>query len=329
MISNSQRNRRGLLRYCAAFVVMCTVTTLSSEPARGTPDNKTLRSPRREQVTNSMQRTRANVTPRYELARLQSARRTTRTTISNFDPRIDGFSFANWTESPTDTSIDIDVLVRVFGQSSVCARIIAGNCVPYRSASDFVTKLRVALANGRCDGLAVLASRLFQKQATIKDFSPNAKTVAELVQSQVDNEVIYWWATQILPTFSKASSETRTLLPSQFADLVEADIGSGTGSTIGMYTNGNGHSVLPIAIRFNGSLAEIDLYDGNTPGLTQTLVIDRDLESWVYVVRNSPELEYQTFSGKGSGGLALIPLDARIGAPTNYFAWLDGAQPAR
>ena len=64
-------------------------------------------------------------------------------------------------------------------------------------------------------------------------------------------------------------------------------------------------------------------------GITQTLIIDRDLESWVYVERNSSGLEGKTFRGTGSGGLDLVPLDARQSAPTNYFAWLDGVKSGK
>jgi hypothetical protein len=343
MDSNSQSNRTTLHRSIAAFVVTCAVIALWSGPAQGAPDNGTSKTAQYEQTAKPSQQIRVNGKAKNKSTRLRptkknidqqsvavpAARQTTGTISLGFDPRINGFSFANWADDPNNTSIGIDVLMRVFGQASVCARVIAGICDPYRSTTDFISKLRIALVNGRCDGLTVLASRFFRKQSSLSDFSPNATTVAELSVSQVDSEVVYWWATQVLPTFSKVSSETRTLLPSQFADRVAMDIRSGAGSTIGVYANGNGHSVLPIAIRFNGVLAEIDVYDSNTPGLTQTLIIDRDLESWVYVERNSSGLDGQTFSGNGSGGLDLVPLDARQSAPTNYFAWSDGVKPGK
>lgn len=319
---------------------MCAVVALWSGPAHGAPDKGTSAPGRYEQVAKPQQQQRPDSRAKNKPARLHpieknvdrqsvaspAARQTTGTISSGFDPRINGFSFANWVDDPNNTSVGIETLIRVFDQTSICTRVIAGTCDPYRSTTDFVAKLRVALSNGRCDGLVVLASRLFQRQSSLNSFSPNATTIAELTVSQVDTEVVYWWTTQVLPTFSKASAETRTLLPSQLADRIAQDIRSGAGSTIGIYANGTGHSVLPIAIRFKGPLAEIDIYDSNTPGLTQTLIIDRDLESWVYVVRNGSGLEAQTVSGTGSGGLDLVPLSARQSAPTNYFAWLDGVK---
>jgi hypothetical protein len=47
--------------------------------------------------------------------------------------------------------------------------------------------------------------------------------------------------------------------------------------------NAQRHSVLPTESRFNGSRAEIGAYYGNSPGITQTLIIARDLEPWAYV----------------------------------------------
>jgi len=343
MDSNSRSTWTSLHRSMATFVVMCAVIALWSGPALGAPDKGTSELGRYEQVAKPQQQQRLTPRAKSKLARLRqikknvnrqsvtspAARQTTSTISSGFDPRINGFSFANWLDDPNNTAIGIETLIRVFGQTSVCAQVIAGTCDPYRSATDFVLKLRVSLANGRCDGLVVLASRLFQKQSSLNNFSPNATTVAELTVSQVDAEVVYWWTTQVLPTFSKASAETRTLLPSKFADRIDQDIRGGAGSTIGIYANGIGHSVLPIAIRFNGSLAEIDIYDSNTPGLTQTLIIDRGLESWVYVVRNGLGLKTQTISGTGPGGLGLVPMGAGQSAPTNYFALLDGVKTGK
>lgn len=322
---------------------MCAVIALWSGPALGTPNNGTSELGSYAQVAKPQQQQRLNFRAESKPARLHpikknvdrqsvtspAARQTTVTISSGFDPRINGFSFANWVDDPNNTSIGVEALIRVFDQTSVCARVIAGTCDPYRSATDFVAKLRVALANGRCDGLVVLASRLFQKQSSLNNFSPNATTVAELTVLEVNAEVVYWWATQVLPTFSKARAETRILLPSQLVDRIAEDIRSGAGSTIGIYANETGHSVLPIAIRFKGPLAEINIYDSNTPGLTQTLIVDRDLESWVYVVRNGSGLMVQTVSGTGSGGLDLVPLDARQSAPTDYFAWLDGIKTGK
>jgi len=229
MDSNSRSARTSLHRSMATFVVMCTVIALWSGPAYGAPDRGTSELGRYEQVAKPQQQQRPTSRVKSKSARLRqfkkivarqsvtspAARQTSGTISSGFDPRINGFSFPNWLDDPNNTAIGIETLIRVFGQTSVCAQVIAGTCDPYRSATDFVAKLRVALANGRCDGLVVLASRLFQQQSSLNNFSPNATTVAELTVSQVDAEVVYWWTTQVLPTFSKASAETRTLLPSQ------------------------------------------------------------------------------------------------------------------
>jgi len=305
-------NRTSRNRAIATFAVVFAVIGLGGGLALGATNKETVKLDRVAQVAKPQQR-----------------QQTTGTISSGFNPQINGFSFANFTDNPNNTAVGIEDLITVFGQTSVCAQVTEGTCAPYKSATDFITKLRVELAKGRCDGLVVLASRLFQKQSSLTNFSSNATTTAQLTVSQVDNEVVYWWTTQILPGFTKASTETLALQPSQFADRIAQDIRSGAGSTIGIYTNEIGHSVLPIAIRFNGSLAEIDIYDSNTPGLTQRLTINRDLESWAYVVSNASGLETQTVSGNGSGRLALVAMNARQSTPTKYFANLDGATTSK
>ena len=249
-----------------------------------------------------------------ETTKSKSDKKTARSTrfagASNFNPNINGFSFANWQSEPLSQEKSLSLLIQLFGQSSICQEIASEQgCVPFAKAAQFSEQLANSISAGRCEGMTVLASSLFARGAT----------AASLSQPDVDSEILYWWASQMLPKVTEASRKTRQLNPVELLPLIVKGISQGASSTLGIYSQGQGHTLLPIKSTQVGNIVTIDVYDSNTPGITQQLLINTTKKSWTY---QSFDINGQTalsWSGRGVGSLDVIPLSARTPQATEYF----------
>lgn len=229
---------------------------------------------------------------------------------SNFNPASHGFTFANWRGEPISQEMSISLLIQLFGQKSVCQEIVEEHrCVPFAKAAQFSEQLAFSITNGRCEGMTVLASNLFARGETAASFS----------QSDVDSEILYWWASQILPSVIEASRKTRLLDPVELLPFIVNGISQGASSTLGLYFRGQGHTLLPFRSHQVGDLVIIDVYDSNTPGITQQLSINTVKRSWTYQTKNTNGEINLVWNGKGAGTLDVIPLSVRQPQATNFF----------
>jgi hypothetical protein len=172
------------------------------------------------------------------------------------------------------------------------------------------------LADGRCEGMVVLASKLFNEKRN----GLRLGNTSDLTKDQLAQEISYWWGTQILPAVSAESQRTRKLLPSELLELIGTSITSGATSSLGIYQGESGHTLLPIAMRTINGTVHIDVYDGNTPNITQTLTINTVNESWDYSARDLSGSLLMQWSGSGAGSLDVIPIATRIPQTTTSFA---------
>ena len=236
---------------------------------------------------------------------------------SGFNPEVDGFQFSNWTEPLSSTTESLALLISIFGSESICRQdSLSTTCDPYPSAVTFASAMNERLANGRCEGMVVLASKLFNEK---KNGLRLGKT-SDLTKDQLAQQISYWWGTQILPAVSAESQRTRKLLPSELLDLIGTSITSGATSSLGIYQGESGHTLLPIAMRTINGTVNIDVYDGNTPNITQTLTINTVNESWDYSARDLSGSLLMQWSGSGAGSLDVIPIATRIPQTTTSFA---------
>ena len=88
-----------------------------------------------------------------------------------FDPAVNGFSFANWAAVGT---VDATSLVALFGEEAVCAETTAEGCVLFPAAEQWAAQVNEAMVGGRCEGMAVMAQRLFSNSASLIDLDPAA-----------------------------------------------------------------------------------------------------------------------------------------------------------
>jgi len=236
---------------------------------------------------------------------------------SGFNPEVDGFQFSNWTEPFSSTTESLALLISIFGSESICRQdSLSTTCDPYPSAVTFASAMNERLADGRCEGMVVLASKLFNEKRN----GLRLGNTSDLTKDQLAQEISYWWGTQILPAVSAESQRTRKLLPSELLELIGTSITSGATSSLGIYQGESGHTLLPIAMRTINGTVHIDVYDGNTPNITQTLTINTANESWDYSARDLSGSLLMQWSGSGAGSLDVIPIATRIPQATSSFA---------
>jgi len=230
---------------------------------------------------------------------------------SGFLPRIDGFSFANWSASPTRGS-GVDLLVQVFGRNSICANSKSEDaCIPLQTAEQFALQIESQIAEGRCEGMIVLAAKIHADGG-----APASQVSAATVSQNID----FWWATQMLPAVTAKSRLSRAQKPSQLVNEIRQGILNGATSTLGMYFQGKGHTVLPISIDKVGNKVVVGVYDSNTPEITQSFYINTATQVWTYSPVDKDGNALFSWRHKGAGALDIIPLNLRTPQETRYFS---------
>jgi hypothetical protein len=232
-------------------------------------------------------------------------------TASGFNTAVNGFSFANWQGGSLTEETSISLLIQLFGEQSVCQSIGSSkSCTPFPRAKEFSLQLANSIAAGRCEGMVVLAASMFG----------TGKKASGLSKQEVDANILYWWASQILPSVTAASESTRQLSPTELLPLIANGIANNSSSTLGLYDQGLGHTVLPIRQAQNGNVVTIFVYDSNTPLVTQQVLINTANNSWSYTSVDASGNTVMQWSGTGAGSLDVIAMSTRQPQATNYFA---------
>lgn len=231
-------------------------------------------------------------------------------TMSGFNPAVNGFSFANWQSSSLSEETSISLLVQLFGEQSICQTVSADHsCNPFPKAKEFSQQFADTISYGRCEGMVVLASTMFA----------SGKPAIGLSKQEADSSILYWWASQILPSVTAASESTKRLTPTELLPLISNGISHGASSTLGLYYRGLGHTLLPIKQVQNGNVVTIDVYDSNTPLVTQHVLINTASNSWSYTAADVSGNMIMDWTGSGAGSLDVISQSARLPQATNYF----------
>lgn len=227
----------------------------------------------------------------------------------------DGFGFANWGgEKYPNDSFGVNEMVALYGPEQVCEEFKDDYCVMNPGATQRMTELNAMLQSGRCEGMVVLAGRLKLGLNSIGDIRSNAPSVAELEPEDpyLLDLITYWWGTQFGENVIKQAASFRKLRPSELALELAAGIRAKAGYSLGLYSDGRGHAVLPVAVRKDAAgVYSIDVYDGNAVGEIRTLTIDSATETWKYkFAASNADVASSTWTGT-TGTLDLTPMSSR------------------
>ena len=227
-----------------------------------------------------------------------------------FDPSVHGFSFANWGDTGT---LDATGLVALFGQDAVCAEVTDTGCVLYPAAQEWADQINEAMIGGHCEGMAVMAQRLFEGDVSPQDLDPAANATFDLAleDPDVENAINMWWSTQMLPPVQDAYMAFHDYQPSEIAAELADGLQSGKGYTMGIYSDAGAHAITPFAVTQEGDLIAISVYDNNYPGTVQHIMIDPASETWSYAAgATNPDAPTDGWEG-GIGTIELTPMDSR------------------
>ncbi|MCX6413964.1 MAG: hypothetical protein NTU77_05110, partial [Actinobacteria bacterium] len=224
---------------------------------------------------------------------------------------VNGFSFANWAAVGT---VDATSLVALFGEEAVCAETTAEGCVLFPAAEQWASQVNEAMVGGHCEGMAVMAQRLFTNSASLTDLDPAATMTFDLSKDDPDvtGAIDFWWTTQMFVPVQEAYMAFHELEPSEVAKALAAGIAEGKNYTLAIYSDkGSGHSITPFAVVFNGKTYAISVYDNNYPGTVQQIVVDPETERWSYAAgATTPGAPTDGWEG-GKATIDLTPMAAR------------------
>ncbi|MFM7411184.1 MAG: hypothetical protein ACKO3L_10370, partial [Actinomycetota bacterium] len=215
-----------------------------------------------------------------------------------------GFSFENWGGPVAEDAVTVTTAIAIFGEAAVCAQTSAAGCVPFPAVQHWIDGTNLQIQGGRCEGMAVLSQRIHDGGDVAEQLQVAAARTADLNKEtkSVAASISRWWVSQGFEPVLQATSEAWKLEPSQVvAKLIEA-LSAGKGATIGIYANGAGHAVTPIAVtRADDGTFAISLYDNNYPGEVTTMTVDPATETWNYDVgaTNSGAVASAWTGGKG------------------------------
>ena len=230
---------------------------------------------------------------------------------TNLQTTIDGWSFPNYPSSTfPDTDFNEEDLVSMFGSGEdICVGGVATPCTLTAEASAWARMVNQSRASGHCEGLVAIASTRFNNKE-----SPS--TVKLPSQSETLHAIMRAFATQFLPEVQ--DSITLWLSKSLEEKIDELKNSFTTGKlnyTLGLYTDGGGHALLPYAIEYpTPSTPRILLYDSNWPGKNRYVDVDLKAQTWRFSFSSEdPENDPSAWTG-GPDDMDLTPLSAREGS---------------
>ena len=185
--------------------------------------------------------------------------------------------------------------------------------VLYPAAQEWADQVNEEMSHGHCEGMAVMAARLFRGDIDPQDLDPAAESTFDLVleDPDVESAIDTWWATQLLAPVQQAYLAFQKYRPSEIAAELAAGLQRGDGYTMGIYSPPVAHAITPFAVTREGNRIAISVYDNNFPGTVQPIMIDPVAEQWRYAVGSTNPDEPTGGWARGIGTIELTPMSSR------------------
>ena len=224
---------------------------------------------------------------------------------------INGWSFPNYPSSEfPETDFNEADLVSMFGSGEeICVGGVATPCKLTAEAAAWARMVNQSRASGHCEGLVAIASTRFNNKET-------PATVKIPSQPETLHAVMRAFATQFLPEVQEAITMWLSKsLEEKIDELEKSFITGSLNYTLGLYTDGGGHALLPYAIEYpTPTTPRILLYDSNWPGKNRYVDIDLTAKTWRFsFASEDPEADTAAWTG-GPQDMDLTPLSAREGS---------------
>ncbi len=233
----------------------------------------------------------------------------------------DSFSFENYTNTNTMpmpwmtinlTEVEVE---RMFGRQ-VCADPDAGVCELIPAARQWMQTTNGEMANGHCEGMAVLSALIGHRLVNVSSFGADAGYGLDIVSNPaLQREVALWWAYQgTEPTISSEQRNGRT--PNQILQDLAIGMDAGQSFTFGLYKRdgSGGHANTPFLIEpADGGVVRVRLYENNFPTADKGVEIDTVANTWRYEATPNPQTASEVYEGDAvSKNLTITPLVSRL-----------------
>jgi len=250
---------------------------------------------------------------------------------SGFDPTVNAFSFPNYGDETGAVDLTPAELQRMFGDQ-VCANLNNG-CTLTPPARQWMQQMNEGMAQGHCEGMAVLSSLFYYDQMSPADFGGDL--AAELAidgNELLQREIAYWWVTQA--TWPGGAAKVNEA-PSAVLDTLIESFSQGQAAeewwALGIYKRDftGGHAITPYAVEDQGDgIFHVYVYDNNYPGQGRVLIIDREAETWQYEASINPGVEADLYEGDAeTQTLEVVAISPRLQLQEGNFEeafMLDG-----
>ena len=231
----------------------------------------------------------------------------------NFDPKINGFGFQNYTNSKHVWQDDMNAgdMIRLFGAGAVCIKgNTAQDCVMKAAAREWMMQKLEAAGGGHCEGMAVASLRfatnkVFKGRTTAPQFQSPAQTTFQLkLDNDIENYIAYYWVTQTLQEiWGERQKSMRTSPVAVVNQLIEGFKAGRETYPISFWKFANGklgtgHSVTPFAVEDGGAFYRIHVYDNNYPGQTRYIIVEKaGKQNWKYITSSNPSEPPSAYAG--------------------------------
>ncbi len=230
-----------------------------------------------------------------------------------FNVNRDGFSFSNWSGLTSDDALTFTNMSRLFSKSATCVEDPLDATCTLRSGQRInLSAVNAFLAQGRCEGMTVLAARLFLYPEEIKKLNSTADKTINLTPKDTSREIAYYSVTQILPEIQGFTARTIMKEPYVLAQEIAFRIKLKLPVSLGVYGPNFAHSVMPIDVKISPRETIFSVYDPNFPNQIRKLKLNNIRGEWIYDSAIFPDGSYGSISWKGPGRLDYVPIDLRF-----------------
>jgi hypothetical protein len=222
-----------------------------------------------------------------------------------FNVSVDGWGFQNYAVSE-DTQFQISDAVALFGADAVCVDP-DGECVATPTAVEWISMVAASMTGGICEGMTVGSIDRFLVGESVATSSVG-------LTDGLHRYLTRLYATQFLGDVIEETSRWRERSVSDIVAELQVALADRRHEqyTLGLYTKGGGHSVLPhaVAIESDG-YGLISVYDPNWPNQQRYVEVDVENDRWRFSYESpDPGADPAPWTG-GNGSLDLTPLSVR------------------
>ena len=246
------------------------------------------------------------------------------TADSGFRVTTDGFGFENYgSEVCLDNfygncfkvqNLTAAEMQRMYGDQ-VCKSIDSnGNCTLTKAAQSWMNEINSVVANGHCEGMAVLSSLFYNGTESASDFGNSSVNKLTLKNNTaLQREIAYWFTTQ---WFMEDYIIEDT--PTNQVKYLTKHFKNGNGPIpLGIYQRNmsGGHAITAYAIvQHSNNIYYIMVYDNNYPNEERYITVDTSKDTWSYQTSTNTWTNTADYSGKGkTNPIQICPLEPRLG----------------